>query len=70
VRVVQPLGLAHDLDHVDYSQFCRLVRRRCELGGAEADLARVLAVSAVASLVSHEGRLPVSLLRSAVDKSL
>ena len=55
VRVVQPLGLAHDLDHVDYSQFCRLVPRRCELDGRESDLVDVLADPALASLVSHEG---------------
>lgn len=60
VHVVQPLGLAHDLDHVDYSQFCRFVRRRCELDGGEVDLGDVLADPALASLVSHEGALPVS----------
>lgn len=58
VRVVQPLGLTHDLDHVDYSQFCRLVRRRCELDGAEADLTDVLVDAAFAGLLSHEGVLP------------
>jgi hypothetical protein len=57
-RVVQPVGLAHSIDHVDYSQFCRLVRRRCELDGAVADLADVLADTNLASLVSHEGPLP------------
>jgi len=55
VRVIQPLGFAHDLDHVDYSQLCRLVLRCCELDGAQADLADVLADPAVAGLVSHEG---------------
>jgi hypothetical protein len=58
VRVVQPLGLVHDLDHVDYSQFCRLVRRRGELDGGEVDLVDVLANEALASLLSHEGALP------------
>jgi hypothetical protein len=62
VRVVQPLGLAHDLDHVDYSQFCRLVQRRCELDGVEADLADVLADPELAGSVSHEGPLPHDLL--------
>lgn len=62
VRVVQPLGLAHDLDHVDYSQLCRLVRRRCELDGVEADLANALATAGLADLVSHEGPLPRPLL--------
>jgi len=60
VRVVQPLGLAHDLDHVDYSQFCRLVRRRSELDGEETDVVEVLADPTVAHLVSHEGALPRS----------
>jgi hypothetical protein len=58
VRVVQPVGLAHGLDHVDYSQFCRLVRQRCELDGAVADFADVLGDTDLASLVSHEGPLP------------
>lgn len=58
VRVVQPIGLAHGFDHVDYSQFCRLVRRRCELDGSEIDLRDVLAVVGLADLVSHEGPLP------------
>lgn len=58
MRVVQPLGLAHGLDHVDYSQFCRLVQRRCTLNDADADLADVLGDANLASLVSHEG--PVS----------
>ena len=58
MRVVQPLGLAHDLDHVDYSQFCRLVRRRCLLDGAEVNVDEVLADVAVAHLVSHEGPVP------------
>jgi hypothetical protein len=60
VRVVQPLGLAHDVDdveHVDYSQFCRLVRRHCELDGSEVDFGDVLADPALASLPSHEGPL-------------
>jgi hypothetical protein len=52
---VQPVGLAHSLDHVDYSQLCRLVRRRCDLDGADVDLLEVLADATLASLVSHEG---------------
>jgi hypothetical protein len=31
---------AHELDHVDYIQFCRLVQRRCELDGSEVDWSR------------------------------
>jgi hypothetical protein len=34
------------------------VRRQCELDGANADLAAVLADPGVAHLVSHEGALP------------
>jgi hypothetical protein len=60
VRVVQPLGLAHELDHVDYSQFCRLVRRRCEVDGVDADLVDALADPGVADVLSHEGVLPRS----------
>lgn len=59
VRVVQPLGLAHGPDHVDYSQFCRLVRRLCVLDGAEADLVEVLTDAEVAHLVSHEGAIHI-----------
>ncbi|MBI2898103.1 MAG: hypothetical protein HYY06_31410 [Deltaproteobacteria bacterium] len=58
VRFVQPLGLAHDLDHVDYIQLCRLVRRRCEVDGVDADLVEVLAEPVAADLLSHEGPLP------------
>jgi hypothetical protein len=62
VRVVQPLGLAHDLDHVDYSQFCRLVQRRCEFDGGDAELGDILSDPEIARLVNHEGPLPRDLL--------
>ncbi|WP_437604921.1 hypothetical protein WMF20_27415 [Sorangium sp. So ce834] len=55
----QPLGLAHDLDHVDYSQVVRLVRRRCTVDGAERDLFEVMTDPALAGLVSSEGPLRV-----------
>ncbi|WP_437720156.1 hypothetical protein [Sorangium sp. So ce861] len=55
----QPLGLAHDLDHVDYSQVVRLVRRRCTVDGAERDLLEVMTDPALAGLVSSEGPLRV-----------
>lgn len=55
----QPLGLAHDLDHVDYSQVVRLVRQRCTVDGAERDLLEVMTDPALAGLVSSEGPLRV-----------
>ncbi|AUX44411.1 hypothetical protein SOCE26_058750 [Sorangium cellulosum] len=55
----QPLGLAHDLDHVDYSQVVRLVRRRCLIDDAERDLFEVLTDPALARLASSEGPLRV-----------
>ncbi len=55
----QPLGLAHDLDHVDYSQVVRLVRRRCTVDDAERDLFEVMTDPALAGLVSSEGPLRV-----------
>ncbi|WP_437989266.1 hypothetical protein [Sorangium sp. So ce145] len=55
----QPLGLAHNPDHVDYSQVVRLVRRRCTVDGAERDLHEVMTDPALAGLVSSEGPLRV-----------
>lgn len=55
----QPLGLAHDPDHVDYSQVVRLVQRRCVVNGAERDLVEVMTDPALAALVSSEGPLSV-----------
>ncbi len=51
----QPLGLAHDPDHVDYSQVVRLVRRRCTVDDAERDLLEVMTDPALAGLLSSEG---------------
>ncbi|MCC6558180.1 MAG: hypothetical protein IT372_34980 [Polyangiaceae bacterium] len=61
-RVWQPLGLAHDLEHVDYSQVVRLVQRRCLVDGVERDLADVMRDPALAPLVSSEGPLQVARL--------
>ncbi|WP_437774294.1 hypothetical protein [Sorangium sp. So ce1097] len=55
----QPLGLAHDMDHVDYSQVVRLVRRQCTVDDAERDLLDVMTDPALAGLVSSEGPLRV-----------
>jgi hypothetical protein len=56
-RVWQNVGLAHNLEHVDYSQVLRLVRRTCEVDGEEMDIADVLADPGLAGLVSDEGPL-------------
>jgi hypothetical protein len=60
-RLWQPVGLAHNLDHVDYSQVVRLVQKRCLIDGAERDLTEVMVDPALAPLVSGEG--PLRLVR-------
>jgi len=59
VLVLQPLATAHVDTFADYSQLVTgLVRRRCYLDGAEADLADILVDPDLAGLVSSEGPLP------------
>lgn len=58
-RVIQGVGTMHGPSHVDYSQTLRLVRRRCRVDGAPADLRHVLADPLLARLLSHEGALSV-----------
>lgn len=60
-RVWQPLGLAHDTEHTDYSQTLVLVARACLLDGAMADLLDVMKDPETAPLVSDEG--PMRVLR-------
>lgn len=57
--VLQPLGLAHNRFHVDYSQTVRLVRKTCRADGVERALMDVLSDPALAPLVCHEGVLQV-----------
>ncbi|NUP06849.1 MAG: hypothetical protein HOW73_12425 [Polyangiaceae bacterium] len=61
MSVLQPLGLAHDRFHSDYSQTWRGMRRACRLNGAPYLLTDVLRDPVLSSLVSHEG--PLSVLR-------
>lgn len=61
-RVWQPLGLAHDTQHVDYSQILRLVHRYCVVddgrqGPRSLDLVQVLRHPELAPLVSDEGTM-------------
>lgn len=58
-RLWQPLGLVHDLEHVDYSQTVRLVHRTCVLDGVSRDLVDVLRDSTLAPLASDEGAMRV-----------
>ncbi len=56
MAVWQNVGLAHNLDHCDYSQTCRFVGRMGTLDGATAvDLQDIASDPALAALVSDEG---------------
>jgi hypothetical protein len=63
-RVIQMIGQAHDLGHVDYSQVVRLVGREVEIwggdlgGGVTMDIDQVVTDPNLAGLISHEGPLP------------
>jgi hypothetical protein len=56
----QSLGLAHNLDHTDYSQCWQCPRRACRVDGRQADLADVLRDPELAPLVSWDGALKVT----------
>lgn len=57
LRVLQPLGLAHNLEHVDYSQTCRLLARVARLDGEVIDVDRALKDPELSRALSHEGPL-------------
>lgn len=57
-KVWQQPGTAHNAHHRDYSQTLRLMRRRCELNGVEADVRDLLRDPKTAALLSHEGVVP------------
>lgn len=59
-RVWQPVGLAHDRWHVDYSQVVRLVRPAVMVDGRAMPLAEVLVSPALSPLVSSEGPLAIT----------
>ncbi len=54
-RVIQGQGWAHDPSHVDYSQTCVLVQRKCKVDGVSMDIQKVLQDPELAGLASHEG---------------
>jgi GH25 family lysozyme M1 (1,4-beta-N-acetylmuramidase) len=59
LRVYQPLALAHDLSHVDYSQTQWFVKNDCLVDGEPRALAEVLVDPVLSSLVSDEGPLRI-----------
>lgn len=68
-RMWQPVGMAHNLEHVDYSQVLRLVCRECEVDGEPRDLTEILQDRVFSGLVSDEGPLPFWRIPS-VDRAL
>ncbi|MEM9691812.1 MAG: N-acetylmuramoyl-L-alanine amidase [Myxococcota bacterium] len=52
-RVIQPVADGHNIYHSDYSQLCRLVRRKAVLDGEEVDLADVVRSLELSKLVHH-----------------
>jgi len=60
----QPVGLAHNHEHVDYSQLLRLVRRDAKVNGRPMDIDEVLTDPELAWLLSKEGPLKVLRLPS------
>ncbi len=57
--VLQPIGLAHNRFHVDYSQVWRGVRATCSVDGQLRPTAEVLADPLLAAALSHEGPLQI-----------
>lgn len=58
LQVIQSIGLAHDRQHVDYSQLCRFVRTEVLVDGAATSYRDVLTDPELAPLLSDEGPLP------------
>jgi hypothetical protein len=67
VLVIQGPWMAHNYDHVDYSQNCVLVSRDCVVNGSKRDLADVYQDATLAGLASSEGVLQV--IRVPIDGS-
>ncbi len=59
VKMIQGRGWAHDPSHVDYSQICCLVARKCALNGEPSDLWTILQDPNLAHLASHQGVVKV-----------
>lgn len=59
-KIWQPVGLAHNLAHTDYSQTLRLVRTSVVVDDEEMSLEDVLTSSVLYGLVSYEGPLKIT----------
>lgn len=59
IRLWQPLGLAHDCFHVDYSQNLRLIGAKVQIDGDERDFDEVVQDTRLCALLSAEGPLRV-----------
>ena len=56
-KVIQPAASAHDIHHTDYSQLCRLVKKKALFNGSEVDLADIISEQDLAYMISSEGML-------------
>jgi len=57
-KVIQPVSGAHDVNHVDYSQLCRFVRKKALYDGQMRDLAELVSDPLTAKAITTEGQLP------------
>ena len=57
--MIQGRGWAHDANHVDYSQICVLVSRKCVVDGQEMDINNVLTNPLLCGLGNHDGVLTI-----------
>ncbi len=57
IRVWQPAGLAHNIQHEDYSQTCTLVRQEMKIGGKPYRFRDVVQDPALCKFVSKKGVL-------------
>ncbi|MFA5758411.1 MAG: hypothetical protein WC942_03415 [Clostridia bacterium] len=58
-HMIQSRGWAHDINHVDYSQICFLVDKKCWINNKPYDIIDVLQDTTLSSLINHNGVLSV-----------
>lgn len=59
-RVIQGRGFRHDISHLDYSQICYLVSRKCFVNDQECDILAVLQNPDYAKYLNHDGVLKLT----------